>query len=350
MKERLLWLPVILVLIMAGCGSKSGTEKTANGEPVAATVNGKPIPVPEVQKVAANFLRQNVPPDSTVQGDTPVERMYYTAVNRLVEQQLLLAAAEKDSITVSDEEVQGSIAQLKTMAGGPDAWQKLLAENNATEADVQRDMRTNLVLKAYFDKVVNRNPEISDAEAKAYYDENQDRFGPQEEIKAKHILIRTPPNAPDSTKVEARKKIEDILAQVRAGGDFAALAEQYSEDPGARGRGGDLGWFRHGDMVAPFDSAAFALKKGQVSGVVTTNYGYHVIKLEDRRTSETRKFEDVAPAIKNMLAQQKSQEQFKAVVDSLRSAAKIDIVTPPPAGALEGIETGPADADSLGQG
>jgi peptidyl-prolyl cis-trans isomerase C len=336
MKRRFLWITTGLAVLAVGCGSKSGSGEGDAGN-AAAMVNGNPIQVSEVQKVAKNFTRQGIQPDSTAQGDTPAERLYYTAVDRLIEQELLREAAVKDSITVTDEEVQGNVSQLKTMAGGDEAFQKLLADNGANEEDVVKDMKTNLLLKHYFDKKVKRDQAVTDQEIQDYYDNHPENFASKPQVEASHILIRTKPEMTDADKAAARQKAEEVLAKAKKGEDFGALAKEYSEDPGSATKGGDLGWFNQGQMVAPFDSAAFALEPGQLSDVVTTNYGYHVIKLQDKRMGEAQKLEAVKPQIQQFLAQQKSQEQFRALVDSLKAEAKIKITNPPPAGALDGI-------------
>lgn len=326
MKLRLLCLTIGALLVFAGCGSDSDDSASggAAGD-VAAMVNGTPITVTEVQKVTANLKRQNIAPDSTVAGATEDERLYRTALERLVEQQLLVKAAEDMGITISDEEIQGNVAQLQMMAGGAEAFQKLLAENGATEADVVRDMRTNLLLKEYFDKVVDQNPEISDDEVAAYYDEHNDQYGPQPEAHARHILIRTDPSMDDMAKAAARQKITDALTRIRNGEDFAAVAAEVSEDPTTAGTGGDLQWFGRGQMVPAFDTAAFTLEPGQVSDVVETQYGYHVLKVDERRMAPAKTLDEVNASIRNYLAQTKAQTQFRAVVDGLRDKAKIDI-------------------------
>jgi peptidyl-prolyl cis-trans isomerase C len=321
MKTRLFWLALSIALAATGCGSKG--SKLPEG--AAATVDGQTITVPEVEKVAQNFLRQNVPPDSTAQGATPSEQIYNTALARLVEQKLLEKAAEKAGITVTDEQVQGRVAQLKAQVGGQEAFVDLLAKNNVTEADVVRDMRTNMLLGEYFTKTMEQNPAVSDDEISDYFDGHPESFGPQPEVHASHILLMVPPGSDDAAKAAVKAKAEGILAKIQGGADFAQMAKDNSEDTGSGANGGDLSWFGHGAMVAPFDSAAFALEPGQVSGLVETQFGYHIIKALERRTSEGRKIEDVKEGIRSFLSQEKGQKQFRARVDSLKAAAKIQI-------------------------
>ncbi len=330
MKPRLLWLTIGLLVVLAGCGSDSGDDAASAPEgDVAAVVNGTPITVDEVQKVTGNLQRQNIAPDSTATGATEAERLYNTAVERLVEQQLLVKAAEDAGVTVSDDEIQSNVSQLQMMAGGAEAFQKLLDENNATQEDVVRDMRTNLLLKEYFDQVVNQNPDITDAEVQKFYEEHQADYGPQPEVHARHILVRTDPGMDDMAKAAARQKINDALARIEAGEDFAVVAKEVSEDPTTAASGGDLQWFGRGQMVAPFDSAAFALEPGEVSGVVETQFGYHVLKTEDKRMAPAKTLQEVEGGIRNFLAQQKAQNQFRAVIDSLKAKADIEIKDAP---------------------
>lgn len=326
MKTRLFWLALSIALAATGCGSKG--SKLPEG--AAAVVNGQTITIAEVEKVAQNFLRQNVPPDSTAQGATRPEQIYNTALARLVEQKLLEKAAVEAGIQVTDEQVQGRVAQLKAQVGGQEAFVDLLAKNNVTEADVVRDMRTNMLLGEYFNKTMEQEPAVSDDEISDYFDGHPESFGPQPEVHASHILIMVPPGSDDAAKAAARAKAEGILEKLKGGADFAQMAKENSEDTGSGANGGDLNWFGHGAMVAPFDSAAFALEPGQMSGLVETQFGYHIIKALEKRTTEGRKIEDVKEGIRSFLSQEKGQKQFRARVDSLKAAAKIQTAPPTP--------------------
>jgi peptidyl-prolyl cis-trans isomerase C len=148
------------------------------------------------------------------------------------------------------------------------------------------------------------------------------RFG--ERARARHILIRVAPNASKDERAAALKKIQDIQKQVK-GGDFAELAKKYSEDPGSKERGGDLGYFSRGDMVDPFEKAAFSLNVGQVSDIVTTDFGYHIIRLEERKAATKFTFDDVKDDLKEYLFQQRAARKFEGYVKDLRGKADIKI-------------------------
>jgi peptidyl-prolyl cis-trans isomerase D len=156
--------------------------------------------------------------------------------------------------------------------------------------------------KDYSDKV-----DISQEEIKAYYDENVDDFVIQEQVRARHILIKVSPDADDKKVEETRTKAEQIRARAKKGEDFASLAEKHSEGPTAK-KGGDLGYFPRGSMVKEFEDAAFSLKPGDVSEVVRTQFGFHVIKVEDMKQERPQTLDEVRKSIDSTLSDQKSRD------------------------------------------
>jgi peptidyl-prolyl cis-trans isomerase D len=150
---------------------------------------------------------------------------------------------------------------------------------------------------------------FTDEEIKAYYEANKNRFETQAAVKARHILVRPDPKAADAekAKAEAREKITGILAKVTKGGKFADLAKAFSQDPGSARQGGDLGWFQKGVMIKAFEEAAFPLNKGEVSGVVETEFGFHIIKVEDKKEGGYLDLKDAEPSIKQALAGDKAK-------------------------------------------
>ncbi len=154
----------------------------------------------------------------------------------------------------------------------------------------------------YSDKV-----DISQEESKAYYDENVDDFVIQEQVRARHILIKVPPDADNERVEEIREKAEQIRAQAKKGEDFASLAEKHSEGPTAE-KGGDLGFFPRGRMVKEFEDAAFSLKQGEISPIVRTQFGFHIIKVEDHKQERLQSLDEVRKSIESTLRDKKSRD------------------------------------------
>lgn len=154
--------------------------------------------------------------------------------------------------------------------------------------------------------------EVSDKDLQAYYDEHKDRFSTPERVRARHILLK------DKAKAEA------VLARVKKGEDFAAVAQDVSEGPSAK-KGGDLGWFARGRMDKDFEKAAFDLKEGEISGVVKSSFGYHIIKLEGRREAQVKDFDDVKGSIERIVRQEMRRTALDGLREKVRDEVKVEV-------------------------
>jgi peptidyl-prolyl cis-trans isomerase D len=168
---------------------------------------------------------------------------------------------------------------------------------------------------------------VTDQDLQAYYDQHRDEYRVPEQVKVSHILIKTPLPGPDGKLdekgvAEAREKAEDILKQVKAGGDFAKLAEKYSDDPGSAKTGGELGWIGRGRTVPEFEKAAFSLGKGQTSDLVKSSYGFHIIRVEDKQDAHLKTFAEVKSEIEEKVKQDKAAHATEAAANALLSQAR----------------------------
>ncbi len=170
---------------------------------------------------------------------------------------------------------------------------------------------------------------VSTQELQTYYDQHRDEYRVPEQVKVRHILIKTPLPTPGVKEDEkavaaARAKAEDVLKQLKAGGDFAKLAEKYSEDSGTAKNGGELNWIGRGRTVPEFEKAAFSLPKGGTSDLVKSSYGFHIINVEDKQDAHLKTLAEVKPEIEEKLKQQKSQHATEVAANTLLSAARND--------------------------
>jgi len=176
---------------------------------------------------------------------------------------------------------------------------------------------------------LSKYQKVTDEEIKAYYAANSDSMQQKEQVHARHILVMVKDSDPDSVKTEARKKIEEVYKKAKAGEDFAALAREYSEGPSGPA-GGDLGWFGLGAMVPEFEAAAFATRKGEISDIIKTQFGWHIIKVEDRKEAKTQAMEDIRDEIAEKIAQEKASENITDLLDQsmdrLVSGMKLDAI------------------------
>jgi peptidyl-prolyl cis-trans isomerase C len=165
----------------------------------------------------------------------------------------------------------------------------------------------------------------NDAQVREFYDKNPDKFKQDEAVRASHILFKVEESADAATKKKVKDQAEAVLKQVRAGADFGEMAKKHSADGSAQ-QGGDLNFFTKGQMVPAFDQAAFAMKPGEISDIVTTQFGYHIIKVTERRQASTVPFEQVSDRIKEYLTEQQKQQKVEAFIAGLKQKAKIEVL------------------------
>lgn len=214
-----------------------------------------------------------------------------------------------------------------------DATVKAYYEKNTAEFQTPEQARVEYVVLSA--EALMPQITVDDAEVKKYYDEHQPEFGTPEQRQAAHILISVATQATDAEKQAAKAKAEQVLQQVRQSPDkFAALAKQYSQDPGSAANGGDLGLFGRGMMVKPFDDAVFQLKPGEISGLVQSDFGFHIIKLLAIKPAKVQPLADVKSVIVQKLKMQKAGDKFAELAekfsnlvyeqsDSLKPAAEL---------------------------
>ena len=194
---------------------------------------------------------------------------------------------------------------------------------NLTEDEIQIQIQRGLAIRELIDQKVADKIVIKDEETRAYYDGNPQSFRQPEQVKASHILIKVEPTADEAAKIEARKKITEVQQKLKDGGDFAALAKEYSQGPSSA-KGGDLGYFRRGQMVGPFEDAAFSMKTNEVSDLVETRFGYHIIKVYDKKPEQTLAYADVKDKIAQRLKQEKIEKDATLYVENLKKGAKVE--------------------------
>lgn len=165
-------------------------------------------------------------------------------------------------------------------------------------------------------------PQVTDAEVQQYYNQHQSDYHIDDQVKVRHILIKVDEKADAKTDAEVKQKADDILKQLHNGGNFADLAKKYSDDPGSKDQGGELGFIKHGVTVPEFDKAAFALQPGQISGLVRTKFGYHIIQTEEKQSAHTRPLDEVKQTITAMLTRQKEAQAQQAFAQQLASEAQ----------------------------
>jgi len=307
---------------LAAPGQAPTAAATApNPAAVVATVNGVTINRAELDRATQAMLTQaRMPPPADPQQRQQLEAK---ALETVIAQELLYQAAQKIPVPDLDNKVNDRFQATQARLGGPEAFEKALGQRGITAEEFKSRLRRDLLTGAFIDQEVNAKISITPEQARQYYDANPDKFKQPETIHASHILIGVDAKASAEDKQAARRKADEILAQIKGGADFAELAKAESSCPSAK-QGGDLGTFGRGQMVKPFEEAAFSLNEGAVSEVVETQFGYHIIKSQARNPSGTLPFEQVQDKIQAQLKSAEAKKQLAAKVETLRQAAKIE--------------------------
>ncbi len=289
---------------------------------VVAKVNDEEITVGEMENMITAMVQQSgqkIPPGKMNQ---VTRQNYETALGRLVGLQLLEDVAEKKDIEVSEDAVNQQIDQIKSQLPQPDMLEKQLQATGKTLEGLKADIRNQLRMQKVIATQVPDTEEVTEEEARAFFDENPDQFTGAEQVKASHILLKVNKDASDEEQAEAKKKLNDIRQKIVDGEmAFAEAAKQYSEGPSAE-QGGDLGYFEQGRMVKEFADKAFSMEVGEISEPVLTQFGYHIIKVTDTKKS----YDDFKDDILSYLQQQKQSEATQNYVNKLKEQADIEVM------------------------
>ncbi|QXE89002.1 peptidylprolyl isomerase [Geomonas subterranea] len=311
------------VAVLALCALPGCSEKGSGGTPVAK-VNGTVITKPELDRAVKTLLAQN-----RVTQTLPPEQMRKAAdaaLEQLTSAELLYQEGKKLEIKGLDQLVEEKFQKNRASFPSKEEFEKAVKAAGMTEAEVRESMRREIVVNYFVDRQFSTKATCSDAEAKKFYDDNKGKlFQKGERLRASHILVSVDQKGGADEKRKAREKAETLLKRVRNGEEFAAVAKAESTCP-SRAKGGELGIFGKGQMTPPFEKAAFALKNGEISGVVETEFGYHIIKLQERIAPSTDRFEDVKFQIVQYLKMEQTRKAVAAFLSELRHKAKIEKV------------------------
>jgi peptidyl-prolyl cis-trans isomerase C len=279
-----------------------------------ARVNGDAITKAEFEGAVREVESQEgrpVPPDQR-------DRVLRGVLDNMVAFKLLTQEARQHHVVVSDADIDAQLAGMKKQFPTEQAFQQALKAQHMTPEKLR------VVRKLLHDEVMSKI-EIKPSDISSFYEKNPDKFQQPEAVHAAHILIIVPAEADATAKAALKARAMEALKAAKSGKDFAALARQYSQDGSAQ-HGGDLGFFPKGQMVPAFEQVAFSLKPGEISDLVETQFGYHIIKVIEKRQGGTVPFAQAAPQIQQFLESQAQSDKGKAFVESLKARGKVEIL------------------------
>ena len=300
-------------------------SETKAGDGNVALVNGVAISQ-ELFNIAMTPYQEQI--DALGEGSITPERLTEVktmVLENLISAELLYQESQKEKIKVQENEINDVFNEQKAQFASEDKFNERLKHYNFSESTFKDQIRIGLTIQRFIDNKFAQAVNISDEEVKKYYDENPSYFQEPEKARASHIMIMVDSDADQARKDAAKKQLEEVLKRLKAGEDFAALAKEVSQDTYSKDNGGDLDYFYRGQMVQAFEDAAFALNPGEISNVVETEYGYHIIKLTDKKDAKTITLDESKEDIRNGLKSNKVNSEVSNYVTELRNKADVEI-------------------------
>lgn len=296
-----------LALVAVGCTKKK--DLAAQGKGVEVTKE-------DVDKKVGEYMKQQdftkLPKNMEKQLKEQIRKQ---VVESLIRDQLLLYGAEKEGIKISDSEINEKFETYKKYFPTEKEFKAQLAAQGQDEATFKETIKRQLILEKLKGKLVKKDLKFPEADMKKHYEANKKSFMTSDEIKGRHILVKKEDEA------------KSILAQLQKGGDFAALAKKHSIDESNKSAGGDLGWFAQGMMVPEFNDVAFKLKINDYSQPVKTQFGYHIIQVQDKRPAKQKTYEESKQLIAQIMRSEKEQASIQKWLESIRKDSGVKTIS-----------------------
>jgi len=316
------WGLCFAVFVLSGAVTLADEKKDQKGN--IASVNGVSITHEDVNRQMSVLEQRLLSTQRTAIQPDMVPALRTRIINNLIDKELLYQEARKQKIVVEEETVGEKIDALRKQFPSEKAFQDKMGQMNLSEDTLRSQIREDLAVQQLVEREILAHVKVSEQDMQSFYDSNRDRFKEPERVRASHILIKSKPDADPVNKEETRKKLEAVKKRIDQGEDFAALAKEFSHCPSAE-KGGDVGYFERGRMVKPFEDAAFSMKPGEVSDIVVTSFGFHLIEVTDKKPGRIIPYDESKERIKQHLQRVKFLEEKNNYVAELKKKGKVEM-------------------------
>lgn len=321
-KMQRVWSALLLLCLPYGIG----VAPLRADNKAAVDVNGDKIYAADVDRVMTMMQdREPTLKSGTEASKKALQDLRDSVIDNFIVQKLLVQEAKRQNITVPTATIDKSFKDFKADYGDDEAFKKAMAAEGKTPEDVRRTLNEELVLRELTSRMT-ADIKVTDADVKAYYNAHLDEFKVPEMVRARHILLAYPENAPKDVKEALRVKANELLKKAQAkGADFSQLARENTDDVGTKDSGGDLDFATRGTFVEPFEKAIFESPLGVVPRVVESEFGLHIIRVEEKQAARTAKFEEIKDdqQLRLDLRKDKIKQRLDDKIAELRKNAKV---------------------------
>ena len=325
MATRLPLAAILLGLLVAAAGARAQGYIPGN----AVRVNGVEI---SNERFNAFYQEYRRPYGINVAGRGDhldrLTKLRKEAMELMIEQELVRQAAEASNIEVTDGEVDAAIAEISEPFDDPADFARRVQSEGFTQESYREHVGRMIAAKRYLDRVRMGVGEVSDEDLEAYYRDNEHRLTLPEQVRVRHILLTWKPLGTQDDRTAIREQMVPILERARDGEDFGALAREYSDDYATKQNGGDTGLFRRGQMTPAFEEVAFALQPGEISDMVETPFGVHIIRLEEREEARLLPLDEVREPLRDHIRGEKMEAAVEQETARLREQGEVEILIP----------------------
>jgi peptidyl-prolyl cis-trans isomerase SurA len=318
--KRVILRFVLLFFLLFGSFSSSD----AVVDRIVAVVNQDIITLSEVEKLVGSFHEENQTKDRLERQERARE-VYRKVLDKLIEEKLIDQEVKRSDVKVTSKEIEGAVEQVKRQnALNQEGLEKLLSKEGLTLETYKKEVEKRLQRMKLINWAVKVETEPGEKELRDFYQKNIDQYRSNESYRPSHIIFLVPKEATPEEIREIRKRCQRVLEKIKRGEDFGEMALLYSQDTSAKDRG-DLGYFKKGELLPDLEKEALRLQVGEVSGIIRTNFGFHVIKLLDRKGGIPFPFEEVKERVNADYYEKEREKTLQRFLSTLKEKAIIEI-------------------------
>ena len=293
---------------------------------IVAVVNQEIITLSEVEKWSQPFQRE-IHTDDRLERKEKVQEVLRKVLERIIEDKLLEQEAKKSGTKVTSKEVEGAIDEIRRRNNlDQESFERALVAQGFTLESLKKELEKKILRMKFVAFAVQVEPKAGEKELREFYQKNLDLYRVDESYRPAHILLLVSNEATPEQVREIRKRIQKILERIKGGESFAKMARDYSEDPSSSKEGGDLGYFKKGELVPALEKETMRLRVGEVSGIVQTELGFHILKLLDRKGGEPAPLEEVKEKVQADYYEKRMEKAYQEFLSKLKEKSIIEIM------------------------